>query len=57
MSIAEIILNTGIYAEKVDNSNDWVPNPFAGQGASSSFTVNTTEAKLSQLSPILKISR
>ena len=47
-SITEMILNIGIGAEKVNNSNDWVPNPFAGQRASNSFAVNAIEAKLRQ---------
>lgn len=57
MFIIEMILSISICAEKVNNPNDWVSNLFAGQGASNSFAVNTTEAKLSQLLLIVNANK
>lgn len=54
MSIIGTILNIGIWAEKVNDSNDWIPSPFAGQVASNSLAFNTIETKLSSCPLIIK---
>ena len=42
-SITGTILNTGICAEKINDSNDWISSPFVGQVASNSFALNSIE--------------
>ena len=43
------ILNVDVCAEKVNDSNDWISNPFAGQVAFNCFAPNSSKAKLRQV--------